>query len=223
MAIAFDNSKSQYEDRPNTDYFTKMSFTVGSGSNRILIVGLITNNRSVSSVTYNGVEMTALYNRVDTSYGTSYGYWYLLNPDAGTHDIVANLSLYSNGETIFAVSLSGVSGVGSSVENFTQYSYLTTKTTNIIPTSSASWLVDFLTQNSNVQSATVGSGQTIRVLDTIYGKGGISTKENTSTSQKSMTWNFGNINGQYNSHTIVEVIDANPPVTGSSKFFQLFN
>ncbi len=64
-----------------------------SGNNRIMIVGVSTENyMPVSSITYNGKSFISPNGGLigSTALGTARGVqlWYLLNPDPGTHDIV---------------------------------------------------------------------------------------------------------------------------------------
>src|SRR5688572_21923212 len=58
-------------------------FTVGSGSNRALVVGIVQANGTVdapSGVTFNGVAMTLIGGTTPYIYG-------LVNPASGAHDI----------------------------------------------------------------------------------------------------------------------------------------
>ena len=93
MAIAYDNATTSYHGQSNT-----VGFTVGSGSNRILFVGIYTANSSggdvVSGVTYAGSAMT----RINTVQNTQSGHqcraylYYLLNPTSGANNIVVTSS-----------------------------------------------------------------------------------------------------------------------------------
>src|SRR5262245_17067003 len=91
-AIAFDSAVSKSAVNAAT---VTWSHTVGTGANRILIVGLSTEDTSstvlnVSSITYNGVAMTAVTGSAATA-GTSTldktQLFYLLNPPSGAHTI----------------------------------------------------------------------------------------------------------------------------------------
>lgn len=89
MAVAFD-AQSSGSVNPAT------TLTVAhtcSGSNRVLLVGLSTNNTTdiVTGVTYAGVAMTKL--RTQVVQGLYYSYlFYLQNPTSGTNNIVATAS-----------------------------------------------------------------------------------------------------------------------------------
>lgn len=87
MAVALDNNIGFDAGASGTQ-----SFTVGSGSDRILIVGLVywTVFGNPTSITYNGVALTKQAN-IDFN-GTRYNLevWSLLNPASGSHDLVGS-------------------------------------------------------------------------------------------------------------------------------------
>jgi len=77
------------------------SHTVGSGSNRLLLVAVAThwNGGKASAVTYNGASLTKLFELTgNTEFGTPYRrtqLWYLVAPDVGAHDVVVT---YQSGD-----------------------------------------------------------------------------------------------------------------------------
>lgn len=91
---------------------TTFSFTVGSGSNRLLIVSISTWNNGgtgagCSGVTYNGTSMTAVGNGVAN--GQFYTeQWRLVAPASGTANIVATVSGKTDKLGLGAVSFSGM-------------------------------------------------------------------------------------------------------------------
>jgi hypothetical protein len=90
MAVVFD-AQSSGSVNPATTLTVAHTCT---GSNRVLLVGLSTNNTTdiVTGVTYNGVSMTKLKTQVGSS-GNFYSYlFYLQNPASGTNNIVATAS-----------------------------------------------------------------------------------------------------------------------------------
>ena len=86
--ITYDNSGDGGNNGGTTTSLT-YSYTVGSGSNRLLVVNLIgdTSADDISSVTYNGSAMTLLGKVRAPSNNWQYLY-YLLNPSSGSHNIV---------------------------------------------------------------------------------------------------------------------------------------
>lgn len=89
MAVAFTNVSPIAEQAPD-ELVTTFSYTVGSGSNRFLIVGFSireANAGTTTSVTYNGVSLT-LYKRVATNTGAQAEVWYLVAPPSGANNVV---------------------------------------------------------------------------------------------------------------------------------------
>lgn len=91
-AIAFDNASQGN----STSHPTSLTFSlaVGSGTNRILMVAFIVNRAgapTISSVTYNGVAMTATSNSPNSTFQFLYVY-YLANPASGTNNVVITLN-----------------------------------------------------------------------------------------------------------------------------------
>lgn len=67
------------------------SYTIASGTNRLLMVGIGYKNDagSVSSVTYGGVALTKL-GQINNSTISKVELWYLLNPQVGTASLVVS-------------------------------------------------------------------------------------------------------------------------------------
>jgi hypothetical protein len=83
-AIAFDNASNPgfSGSNPNT-----MSFTTGSGSNRIMVCGFESNGGDdITAFTYNSVALTQINKQADSSGGMSFIY-YLLNPASGSNTV----------------------------------------------------------------------------------------------------------------------------------------
>lgn len=144
------------------------SYTVGSGSNRILIVGVSIRNdaRSVTSIAYGTQSLALAGNRTGTNARVQI--WYLIAPNSGTNTITVNLS--GNTEVVGgAVSLSGVN---QSQDLATQFigdaNNNSTPSVSITPATVNAWVVDtlaFRQRGSSVAdgaTATVGAGQNPR-------------------------------------------------------------
>src|SRR5438445_6925608 len=67
---------------------TLSNFNVGTGSNRVLVVGVEANNNYVNSITFGGVQLTKA---VSSFTNNDAEFWYLKNP-SGTANIVATMS-----------------------------------------------------------------------------------------------------------------------------------
>jgi hypothetical protein len=75
-----------------------LSHTVAAGSNRILLVGTVTEEQGetpqITGVTYNGVAMTAVTNSEQAIGGVTWvrgQWWYLINPATGANNVVATI------------------------------------------------------------------------------------------------------------------------------------
>jgi len=80
----------------DTDATVSWKHTVGTGSNRLLVVGVAfehdtTPYPSVSNVQYNSVSLTKIADRDGVAPGNSYtahaSLWYMLNPSSGSHTV----------------------------------------------------------------------------------------------------------------------------------------
>ena len=87
-AIAYDAGAGPYVNNPVTSQTT--AFTVGAGSNRLLVVGVLGDSAAssgITGITYAGDAMTkALTERNDSS--RAFDVWYLANPDSGSNNVV---------------------------------------------------------------------------------------------------------------------------------------
>ncbi len=84
-----------------------VSHTIGSGANRILVVGVASEREPVLSATYAGQSLTKIGSQDDPANESRAELWYLLNPPVGTANVVVTLS--NNRETVIgATSWTGV-------------------------------------------------------------------------------------------------------------------
>lgn len=166
-AIAFD-ATSQGSAASAT---VTISHTIGSGSNRALVVACYGNNQnqSATGVTYpKGGSATAM-----TSAGTTAGgsptsgdtnMWYMLNPDTGTGNIVATFNTATNSNTCHATSYTGVAQAGQP-DAYT-FKNLTAATQNITTTlttiANNTWTVLYVRAGGVGTAITAGTGSTIR-------------------------------------------------------------
>lgn len=109
-AIALDATSTA----SSTTNITSLSWphTVGSGSNRILLVAfgsiLFSSEPEASSVTYGGVSLTNIFS--SSTAGGYVSWWYLINPTTGTATTTITFKGSSLGQaaTAIGVSLTGV-------------------------------------------------------------------------------------------------------------------
>ncbi len=108
--ITYDNSSSSSVLSASSLTF---ALNVGSGSNRLLVVGVGVNNSSADAptgVTYNNVAMIKLDD--NTGANTDGSLWYLLNPSSGANNVVITMA-GSRAEIIgVAASYTGVKQTG---------------------------------------------------------------------------------------------------------------
>jgi hypothetical protein len=165
--IALDNPGQTEDDTSRSSTTTLSSFTVGSGTNRLLLVTVHMEHQTVTvaSVTYGGVNLS----QVTTSTGSTSRteLWEMVNPNSGSADIVVNLNNARNLSEVMvgAISFTGVDqinpipttapvvgGDGGNTYN-TISDPITTAYAN-------SWVVDAITWNAEDNSVAPNSGQT---------------------------------------------------------------
>jgi len=161
-----------------------VSHTMGVGANGILLawVGWDSTTESLSSVTYEGVPMTAvLGGSGEYANHTSGAWYYTLAPTPGTKTIVATLTGGSHfGLLCQTVSFTGVLQASPIEDVFVTDGYLTNVANLAFPKSPADIVVDgtMAIWSGGAVSLTAGSNQTERVNTmSAYGTAGISTED----------------------------------------------
>ena len=86
-----------------SNQITLSNFNAGTGNNRLLVVGVSTNNNDIASVTFGGVQLSQT---AKSFYNNDAEFWYLKNP-VGTGNIVVTTSGPTSA-IVGAYSLSGV-------------------------------------------------------------------------------------------------------------------
>lgn len=135
------------------------SVTVSSGSNRILLVGVVgdvlAGADDVTGVTYAGVSMTFI-NKTDDGNRRQYLY-YLLNPTSGANNVVVTAST-SHWLMSGAIEYTGVQGIDVTATN--KATGASSITSTVTTTTNNNWNVIFSQNQGSVQNA--GSGATKR-------------------------------------------------------------
>ena len=103
-APTFDASSS----RSGTGTTQSWSHTIGSGSNRVLIVTTSSVNEQANSVTFNGAALTLVGRQVDADNASRISIWYRVNPATGPGTIQVTFAGSAEGKTMGASSWSGV-------------------------------------------------------------------------------------------------------------------
>jgi hypothetical protein len=158
MAIAYDATAHGYTV---SDTSITFSHTTGTGSDRILWVGVRTGDATdrVTGVTYNSVSMTQAIKKADAS-GSQYIYlYYLVNPASGAHDVVVTLG---SSQSIIAISASYSGASQINQPDSTADALVspgTSITTNTTVVGSACWVLGFIANNGTLaMTASTGVG-----------------------------------------------------------------
>lgn len=157
MAISVDSTSFKENGTNNLNTLT-WSHTIGSGSNRILIVYVpISQNVSVTGVTYGGVSLTQF---VGITNGDPKAYiYYLLNPTVGTANCVITFNTSIQYLLAGVASFFNVNQTIPLANGTTKTGTASNKSMNITCTYSNSYILECLGSISGVHSA--GSGQTL--------------------------------------------------------------
>ena len=197
-AIAFDAASSTSGVSLSS---TSWSHTVGTGSDRVLIVGIALEDTStadltVSSVTYNGVAMTAVPNSIATDGSSTFNrtqLFYQLSPASGTHTVAIAFGGSVNGVNVGAVSLSGVNAAAPAAAATSILDSGTALSASINVATANSWLVDVVSSGAASAAFTAGSGQTSRWSNSqSNSSGAASTKSVATTGTATTSWTCSN-------------------------------
>lgn len=170
------------------DAFTASSFgtistitfnhTVGSGSDRILIVKTATRSETptVTGITYNGVALTLI--KADAISPVGIEMWRLVNPAAGTHSTVVTFSgAPSTWNAAIAVSFAGVdqtTPIDVAAQNATSTGTGVVTSTSITTVTDGAMVIDVIGGNSDAGAAPL-AGQTADTAPTNSSIGGSTT------------------------------------------------
>ncbi len=194
MAIAFDaevHSGGTYWPGSAVTSLTQ-SHTVGTGSNRLLIVA-VTNYQvnTTTAVTYGGVSMTLINRSTGSveSLSQDTTLWYLVAPATGANNIVATLSgAASQYHSVHAMSYTGVNQTTPIDSNATGTSAAATSLTlSTTVVAENCWLVG--ASFSRDTTITAGASTTLRGLNTSSLVSGADSNAVVATGSRSLIWN----------------------------------
>ena len=150
-SIILNNVKSTSGTVSTSPYqITISNFNAGTGTNRLLVVGVDANNQFVTSITFGGVPLT---NKVSTFSNNDAEFWYLTNP-SGTGNIVVTMA-GATSVVVGAYAFSGVDQTTPIPTSVTSFSTSATSPTISITTQNPnSWVLD---SPSIYGSVTLGS------------------------------------------------------------------
>ncbi|MBI4310925.1 MAG: hypothetical protein HY681_03995, partial [Chloroflexi bacterium] len=156
--------------------------TVGTQSNRILVVGTQAEDSSsadcvTSSVTYNGYPMTKVNEAVaGTSFFMCVSLWYILAPDSGTHNIVINWSGAVTNALGGGIAIYNAAQQAPEAQNVKAVNSGTSIATSITTLTNGAWVIDAVGSGGMGEGfMPLTTGQTERydiVSDSSAGAGG---------------------------------------------------
>ena len=183
--VLLDSTSTAFSPDPGSTSFS-VTHPTGTGSNRLMLVGISQKNRTVTGVTYGGIPLTLVGEDLNIITARMHIYK-LVNPPSGTNNVVVTLNADPNaGIVVGVVTFSGVdqtTPLGTFASNDG-----TSNTASISVNSTiGEYVFDVATYRNT--SMTAASGQTPRYdissTNEIYG--GASIKPGAST--VTMTWN----------------------------------
>jgi pectate lyase len=193
-AIAFDSTATRAVTNAAS---TSWSHTVGTGTDRVLIVGLAledtgTTSLAINSITYAGVAMTPVANSIATAGSSTLDraqLYYLLNPASGANTISITFGGAVNGVSAGSVSLTGVAQSAPTAAAIKTATSGTTISVNIAVATAGSWIIDVANSGAGNATLTPGSSQTKRwgVGQTNSGGAG-STTAPAATGTSTVSW-----------------------------------
>jgi hypothetical protein len=147
QSIAVDNSATSTAGSDGSGHVT-VQFTVGTGQNRLLIVGGTVDNSAITAVTYNGKALSQAV--ADTQLPRT-SVWYLVNPPSGTASVVVTSSA-SRGAVIGVLSLTGVdqgSPIPTTAKNDNANGFSSPATVSITNANANAWVMDVVSSGNS--------------------------------------------------------------------------
>lgn len=196
------------------------SHTVGVGA-KILLVGVSATSNLVpaATVTFNGVPMTLLTSKQADSSAAGFSYiFYLLNPPAGTHNIVVHTTTDGFGGDRIAGGLSLFGTDNSAPSNTATHADSSSSgQATIVTTVTGSLLFEVCCEYSNVDTVSPGSGQTNVITAS---KGCVAYRANTTPQSYTELFGFSSTFGRGYSVCLAEII---PGADNTSSFFSILS
>jgi len=170
------------------------SHTVGSGANRILVVGVASRAVAVAGITYGGTPLAFIAGQNDPSDFSRAEMWYLLSPPSGT--AIVQVTFTNPGAPLpyalgGSVSYFNVAGVG----NFNSANGASSLASVMVNADSGDLVVDTLAgaAGSLPSAPSAGVGQTVRwsVQSAVFPNDFSAGSDKAAASPVTMTWSIG--------------------------------
>lgn len=196
---------------------TTLSHIVASGT-KILIVAAGNHQGTISAVTYGGVSMTKLANAA-TVYDETAELWGLLNPTAGTANVVMTAS-GGSGRSLIATNVNNCSTTALPTVTASANGSGTTASVGITTTVANSLVID--SHYSEGDLTTVGALQTqlANIQGATFENAASSSEDAVATGAKTMSWTIAS--GQRWASVAVAIEPVAAAAAVNSNFFQFF-
>lgn len=166
--IAFNSSPNQASCGSGTS--CTISYTVGSGTNRLLLATAGVNYTNpadeISGCTYNGIAMNKIVGVVVAERWVD-GFW-LLNPASGSHNLVCSFTFSEPFSAIEAADYTGVAQSGQPDNSTTNSGVSTALTTSLTTVADNCWTFFFGAKDYDGNTWLAGSGSTLRGYENTY-------------------------------------------------------
>src|SRR5438128_3227617 len=191
LGIAVDNLATSAVSTDSSGLVT-ISFTVGTGANRLLIVGGTVDNFVITGVTYGGTALTQAV--ADTQKPTG-SIWYLVNPPSGTASVVVT-STPSKGAIVGVISFNGVdqtTPIPTTAKNDNANGATSPATVSITNANANSWVMDVV-GSGDLHGFTNGASTTTQWNVINSGNSGASSTKGplSASTVTNFSWTLGN-------------------------------
>jgi len=199
--IEFDAASSNYSASAGTTL--SWSHTVSSGNNRLLVVGIVSEDATpadqiISSVKFNGVSMTLVpdstKSRGNASSGLRTDLYYMLNPPVGTFTVLITYNGSVSYRVGGAISLRNIKQQVPEAVITNSASSATTISTNITVPNAGAWIVDVV-GHSNSGSFTTSTSTERWDRNSGSHTGAGSTKAVSSPGSNTVSWTYSGSSG----------------------------
>ncbi len=183
--LAIDATNSFSAANPAVTSFT-VSHTTGSGSNRLMLVGVSQKNKNITSLTYGGIALTLVGENVSSTNARMHIYK-LINPPSGTANVVVNLDAAPDrGIVIGVTTFTGVDQV-TPLGTFSSAVGNSVAATTTVNAANGEMVFDVATYRVTTMGANAGQTERYNINSGNEITGGASTTAGASS--VSMSWN----------------------------------
>ena len=173
--IVIDATSTNFSSNPGSTSFT-VSHTTGSGTNRLMLVGISQKNKNVTSVTYAGITLNLVGENTSNANARMHIYA-LVNPPSGTANVVVNLDANPDkGIVVGVTTFTGVDQV-TPLGTFATANATSNAASTTVNSANGELVFDVATYRNTTMSANAGQTERYNVYsgNEIYGGASIKT------------------------------------------------